>query len=212
VLNVKSWVLAALAAAMPAVFLPAALLHAALPTVPDISGRASFAGQLLIAAPAMREPFDHAVILVVQHNRDGALGIIINHPLDSRPIARILEALGRDGSGMTDNARIFYGGPVNPGTAFVVHSVDYHGANSIDVDGRVAFSEASVVLRDIGLHKGPQKSILAFGYAGWASEQLDGELRAGAWVAVPEDPVLVFDDDRAKVWTDAVALHKTNAR
>jgi putative transcriptional regulator len=158
----------------------------------------------------MREPFDHAVILVAQHNRDGALGIIINHPLDSRPIARILEALGRDGSGVTGNARIFYGGPVNPSTAFVVHSADYHGAKSLDIDDRLAFSEASVVLRDIGLHKGPQKSILAFGYAGWAPEQLDGELRAGAWVAVAEDPALVFDDDRAKVWTDAVALHKTN--
>ncbi|MGA2895469.1 MAG: YqgE/AlgH family protein [Xanthobacteraceae bacterium] len=168
-----------------AMALPAAVLHAALPTDTDVSGRTSFVGELLIAAPEMREPFDHAVILLARHNRDGALGIVINHPVASRPIASVLEALGVDSSGVTDSVQVFRGGPVQPNVAFVVHTAEYH-------------------------HPDTSKSLVAFGYAGWAASQLEDELQRGAWVTVPEDPALVFDDDRAKVWTDAVALNRTN--
>jgi putative transcriptional regulator len=201
----KRWILVALAIA-----LPTAALHAALPTDPDVSGRTSFAGQLLIASPDMRDPFDHAVILMAQHNRDGALGIVINHPIDSRPISSVLKALGADGSGITDSVRLFLGGPVSPNVAFVIHSAGYHRPDTVDIDGRVALSDATDVLRDIGLGKGPAKSLVALGYAGWAPSQLEDEIARGAWVTVPEDSALVFDDDRTKVWTDAMALHKTD--
>ena len=80
----------------------------------------------------------------------------------------------------------------------------------MNIDGQVALSDAADVLRDIGLGKGPRKSLVAFGYAGWAPSQLDDELARGAWVTVAEDPALVFDDDRTRVWTDALALHKTD--
>jgi putative transcriptional regulator len=201
----KRWILAAAAIA-----LPAAVLHAALPAGTDTSGRTSLAGELLIASPDMREPFDHAVILMAQHNRDGALGIVINHPLDSRPIASLLQALGGNASGITNSVRIFLGGPVDPNVAFVVHSADYHRDDTMNIDGRVALSDAADVLRDIGLGKGPSKSLVALGYAGWAPSQLEEEIARGAWVTAPEDPALVFDDDRAKVWTDALALSKSD--
>jgi putative transcriptional regulator len=197
------WLLTAIA-----VVLPAAVLHAALPNEPEVSGRTSFTGQLLIASPDMRDPFDHAVILMAQHNRDGALGIVINHPLGERPIASVLEALGVDGGGATDNVQIFLGGPVGHDVAFVLHSTDYHRQDTLDIDGRVALSDASEVLRDIGLGHGPKRSLLAFGYSGWAPSQLDDEIKSGAWVTVPENPALVFDDDRSKVWADALALQK----
>ncbi|HXX51280.1 MAG TPA: YqgE/AlgH family protein [Xanthobacteraceae bacterium] len=192
-----------------AVALPVAVLHAALSNEPDVSGR-TFAGQLLIASPDMGDPFDHAVILMAQHNRDGALGIVINHPLARRPIANILTALGADSSGVTDSVQIFLGGPVGPNVAFVLHSADYHRPDTIDIDGRVALSAAAEVLRDIGLHQGPKRSLLAFGYAGWAPSQLDDEIARGAWVTAPEDPALVFDEDRGKVWTAALALYKSD--
>jgi putative transcriptional regulator len=207
------WHLAALAGAV--VLLPAAVLHAALPTVPDSSdssGRTSFAGQLLIASPQMREPFDHAVILVAQHTRDGALGIVINHPVGWQPIASLLEGFGADAGGVTESVRIFRGGPVAPEMGFVLHSTDYRSAETLDIDGRVALSSAADVLRDVGLGKGPSKMLVAFGYAGWAPSQLDGELTIGAWTAIAEDPTLVFDDDRSQVWTDAMARQKTERR
>jgi putative transcriptional regulator len=197
------WLLTAIA-----VVLPAAVLHAALPNVPDVSGRTSFTGQLLIASPDMRDPFDHAVILMAQHNREGALGIVINHPLGERPIASVLEALGVDGGGATDNVQIFLGGPVGHDVAFVLHSTDYHRQDTLDIDGRVALSDASEVLRDIGLGHGPKRSLLAFGYSGWAPSQLDDEIARGAWMTASEDPALVFDEDRSKVWADTLALYK----
>jgi putative transcriptional regulator len=187
---------------------PAAILRAALPTEPEVSGRTSFAGQLLIASPELRDPFDHAVIMIAQHDRNGALGIVINRPVTRRPIATVLAALGADAAGVTDSVLIFLGGPVSPNVAFALHSTDYHGSHTLDIDGRVALSDAAGVLRDIGTGHGPKHSLIAFGYAGWAQQQLDDELARGAWVAAPENPALVFDTDRAKVWTDALALYK----
>jgi len=200
----RRWLFAA-----AAVLLPTAVLHAALsPEQPDVAAPASLAGQLLIASPDMGEPFDHAVILMAQHTRDGALGIVINHPLATRPIAKILDALGADSGGVTGSVPIFLGGPVGATTAFAVHSSDYRRDHTLYIDDRVALSDAVDVLRDIGLGRGPAKSLVALGYAGWGPSQLDDEIARGAWVTVPEDPHLVFDDDRAKVWTDAMALHK----
>jgi putative transcriptional regulator len=201
----RRWILA-----VAAIALPAAALHAALPTDTDTSGRTSLAGELLIASPDMQAPFDHAVILMAQHNHDGALGIVINHPLDSRPIASLLQALGGNGGGITSSVPIFLGGPVDPNIAFVVHSSDYHRDDTLDIDGRVALSEAADVLRDIGLGKGPHKSLVALGYAGWGPSQLEDEIARGAWVTAPEDPALVFDDDRKKVWADALARSKSD--
>ena len=200
----RRWILAA-----AAIVLSATVLHAALPTEPDISGRTSFAGQLLIASPALRQPaFDHAVILLARHDRDGALGIVINRPADKHSIASLLAAFGADASGVTDSVRVFVGGPVNPNVGLVIHSADYRRPDTLDIDGRVALTGAPDVLRDIGLGKGPAKSLVAFGYAGWAPGQLDNELAHGVWVTVPEDPALVFDDDRSQVWADALARLK----
>ncbi len=202
--NGRAWILAAVA-----VLLPAAALHAALsPEQPDITAPASLAGQILIASPDMGEPFDHAVILMAQHSRDGALGIVINHPLGARPIAALLQALGADASGVTGSVQIFLGGPVGPTTAFVIHDTGYRRDGTLDIDGHVALSDAAEVLGDIGLGKGPSKRLVVLGYAGWGPAQLDDEISRGAWVTIPEDPKLVFDDDRAKVWTDAMAQYK----
>jgi putative transcriptional regulator len=191
-----------------AVVLSATVLHAALPTTPDISGPTSLTGQLLVATPALNgSPFEHAVILMAQHNREGALGIVINRPLDMRPIASLLDAFGANTTGVTGSVRVFLGGPVSPEVGFVIHGADYHLTETLDIDGRVALTAAPDVLRDIGLDKGPSKSLVAFGYAGWAASQLDDEVARGDWYSVPEDPSLVFDDDRSKVWTDAMARH-----
>jgi len=199
---------AAVAIVTLAAILGSPVLHAALPTAPEVSGRTSFAGQLLIASPSLGDPFDHAVILMVQHDRKGALGIVINRPITRRPIAAVLAALGADATGVSDSVLIFLGGPVSPNIAFALHSADYRRPHTTEIDGRAALSDAGEVLRDIGRGEGPKQSLIAFGYAGWAPAQLDDEIARGAWVAAPENPALVFDTDRAKVWTDALALHK----
>jgi len=195
--------------AVAAIALPATLLHAALPTEPDVSGPTSLAGELLIAAPKLQDPpFERTVILLARHSKEGALGIVINRPRGERPIAGVLAAMGADAAGITGSVRIFAGGPVSPEIGFVIHSAEYRLSDTLDIDGRVALTAIPDVLRDIGVGKGPKKSLVAFGYAGWAPEQLEDELAHGFWLTVPEDLGLVFDDDRARVWDDALTRHK----
>ena len=88
----------------------------------DAQPGTSLAGQLLVATPEMCDPrFSHAVILMVQHNKDGALGIVINRPVEEVPVAKLLDALGLDSKGSDGTVRLFAGGPVQPQIGFIVH-------------------------------------------------------------------------------------------
>ncbi len=166
----------------------------------------SLKGQLLIATPAMRDTrFDRAVILMVRHDGDGAMGIVINRPLGEKPLADLLAALGAKDTAASGSVRIFLGGPVQPEIGFVVHGTDYRRPETLDVDGRLAATSSREVLRDIARNAGPMKSLIAFGYAGWAPGQLEAELARNVWYTAPADPGLVFDDDRDKVWEHATA-------
>jgi putative transcriptional regulator len=199
---------ARLSVVVAAMFLPAAL-NAALPTSEEAPKHPSLVGQLLVAAPEMGDSrFYHAVILVVRHDQNGALGIIINRPVEDRSLASLLEALGQDAAGVVGSVRIFAGGPVQPEIGFVLHSTDYHRPETVDIDGRVAVTSSPQVLRDIANRQGPSKSLVAFGYAGWRSGQLEGELGQRAWLTAEDDEKLIFDEDRDAVWGQAMK-HRT---
>jgi putative transcriptional regulator len=193
-----------LGATVVAILLPATL-YAALPTPAEAPEQQFLTGQLLIASPTMGDPrFLQTVILMVRHDRNGALGIVINRPIGDRPLARLLEALGENDPGVAGTVRIFAGGPVQPDIGFVLHSTDYHRSDTLDIDGHVAMTSSREILRDIGNQRGPNKSLIAFGYAGWAPGQLEGELAHGFWYTTPQDANLVFDDDRDDVWDHAM--------
>jgi putative transcriptional regulator len=163
-------------------------------------------GNLLIANESIQDPrFSHTVILILRHDKDGAFGIVINRPLGDQPIATLLAATGDDDSGIEGTIAVFNGGPVDQRRGFVVHTTDYHRAETMEVDGKVAMTATKEALRDIGLHRGPKKCFFAFGYAGWGPDQLEGEIARHDWVFIPEDPTLVFDDDRDGVWQHAIA-------
>jgi putative transcriptional regulator len=182
---------------------------AALSKPEDTQPGASLAGQLLVATPEMGDPrFRHTVILMVQHNKGGALGVVINRPVNELPLAKLLDALRLDSKGSQGSVRLFAGGPVQPEVGLIVHSAEYHRNGTIDIDGRVAMTTNPEVLRDLGHHQGPRQSLVAFGYAGWGPGQLENELVLGGWFTVPEDPKLVFDVDRDKLW-DEVLKHRT---
>src|SRR5262249_2852540 len=194
-----------LASIAAAIILPATLLHAAVPPPAEAPERASLTGQLLIAAPTMGDPrFQHTVILMVRHDRNGALGIVINRPVGDRPLASILEALGETDTAVAGQGRIFAGGPVQPEIGFVVHSAGYHRSHTVDIHRRVPLTSSREVLPATPNHPGPSKSLIAFGYAGWGPGQLEGELAHGFWFTTPQDAKLVFDEDRGEVWDDAM--------
>ncbi len=195
-----SW-LSRLILALTAIIVPATFLHAALPCCAQTPVGISLTGQLLIASPTIRDShFDHAVILIVRHNQDGAMGIAINMPLEERSLASILKLLGEKDTNVAQNVHIFSGGPVQPDIGFVIHSSDYRGPETVDVSERVLMTSTSQILRDIGNSKGPKKSLIAFGYAGWGPGQLEDELRRGVWFTTLGSPKLIFDEDRGKVW------------
>jgi len=200
--------LIALALLLPGLLLVSVVRGAVAPTVtepPRAPAPPSLAGQLLIATPEMRDPrFDHAVILVVRHDKSGALGIVINMPAGTRPLSELLAAIG-ESSADASIVPIYAGGPVQPDMALVLHSAEYNAQGTITVDGHLALTVNPQILRDIAAKKGPQKSLFAFGYAGWGAGQLESELAHNVWYTAPEDPKLVFDEDRAKVWDRAVA-------
>jgi putative transcriptional regulator len=190
--------------------LPAAAIFAAAmvlgPVAADPPETVSLAGQLLIAAPTIGDPrFAHTVILMVRHDSQGAFGIVINRPVGEGSIASLLEGAGEDISGISGSVKIFAGGPVQQELGFVVHSAEYHLDETLDVDGRVAMTANRQVLRDIGRNLGPVKSLFALGYAGWGPGQLEGELAHHDWFTTPAEPRLIFDDDRANLWEEAMA-------
>lgn len=201
-----NWVrLKRLVLTLTAIVLPVAFPTGAAPKTEAGPQGSSLAGQLLIASPEMGDPrFYHAVVLVVQHDTEGALGIIINRPVEERSLASLLEAIGERDTGVEGSVRIFAGGPVEPRRGFVVHSADYRRAETLDVDGRVAMTASPEILRDIGHNRGPKKTLVAFGYTGWGPGQLESELAQHGWFTTPEDPKLIFDEDRGRVWEDAM--------
>src|SRR5262249_31353205 len=142
----------------------------------------SLKGQLLIATPAMLDRrFDRAVILMVRHDGDGALGIVINRPLGEKPLADLLAAFGAKDTPASGNVRIFLGGPVELEVGLVVHSADYHRPETLQIDEHLAATSSREVLRDIAVNAGPMKSLIAFGYAGWGPGQLESELARNVW-------------------------------
>jgi len=164
------------------------------------------AGHLLVAAPRMADPrFSRTVIFMVRHDASGAMGIIVNRPFEDVPIASLLDRLGLSHEGMSGSLRIHYGGPVGPGTVFVLHTPDFRGPKTTIVGNGVAVTGTADVLRALGSGKGPRRALLALSYSGWGPGQLEREIQAGAWIAVAADPALVFDGDYETKWERAMA-------
>jgi putative transcriptional regulator len=162
-------------------------------------------GEFLIAAPDMGDPrFDHAVILLVQHDSGGAFGLIVNRPVEEQPLAKLLQELGQKTDGASGKIEIYAGGPVEADIGFVLHSAEYHRPETMKIDGKVAVTSSPAVLLDIARQHGPEKYIVAFGYAGWGPGQLESELAQHAWFIAPGDATLLFDDDPTKLWQDAI--------
>ncbi len=198
-----------------AAMLWSATLPPAAPATPELAPpaappHASLAGDLLIASPHIGDPrFSHTVILIVEQDAGGTLGIVINRPVALVPLGGLLQAMGLSGAGITAKIRVFSGGPVDPSAGFVVHSADYRGAGTIAIDSRVAVTENPQILLDIAHGRGPRKSLAAFGYAGWGPGQLAMELARGDWFVIPETAKLVFDDKRDHLWEVAMASRTT---
>lgn len=162
-------------------------------------------GRLLIAMPGMADPrFARSVIYLCAHSEDGAMGLVINRELGSLSFADLLKQLGVEQMTGSDNVPVHFGGPVETGRGFVLHSADYRQDGTLVVEGEVALTATIDVLRAIAEGKGPHQRLLALGYAGWAPGQLEAELQANGWLAVPADAEIVFDRNLNSKWLRAL--------
>lgn len=166
-----------------------------------------YSGQLLVAGPTMPDPrFKGAVIYLADHDAEGAFGLIVNRPVGEGPVRDFLIGLGMtpdSSENFTGDVRIHAGGPIEPGAGFVLHTNDYQTETTGMLRGKVAVTASLKAVKDIGLGKGPRRYLILLGYAGWASGQLEAEMRRGDWQIAPYDEDSVFGDDDAAKWDRA---------
>ncbi len=162
-------------------------------------------GQLLVAMPGIGDQrFDKTVIYLCAHSEEGAMGLVINQEIDSLTFPDLLEQLGIDPDPTSVQIQVQFGGPVESGRGFVLHSPDYVQDGTLVVDNSIALTATVDILRAIVDGEGPQKTLLALGYAGWGPGQLDTEIRSNGWLHVPADNDLVFGVDLDSKWERAM--------
>ena len=165
-----------------------------------------FSGQLLIAMPGMQdERFYKTVIYLCAHTDDGAMGLVLNQVIKGLSFPGLLEQLGIDGGVSDRSVPIHFGGPVESGRGFVLHSNEYQQDATLEVDGDISLTATVDILKAIARGRGPKHSLLALGYAGWGPGQLDDEIRANGWLQAPADIDLIFDDDQVDKWERSIA-------
>jgi putative transcriptional regulator len=167
--------------------------------------RNSVAGQLLVATPDLQDPnFRETVVYMIHHDEGGAMGLVLNRVLGTGPLDKMLEGLGIDPGVEHDlELDVHYGGPVEAGRGFMLHTPDYRAEDTVVVSDLAALTTSPEILQAIAAGNGPRRSLFALGYAGWAAHQLEDELAAGAWVVVEADEALLFDDQTATKWQRA---------
>ncbi len=162
-------------------------------------------GQLLIAMPAMEDPrFSQSVIYLCAHTPEGAMGLVLNRPLQRPRFDDLLRQLEVAPVPPARRIALCAGGPMDNARGFVLHTTDWTGEGSLRVDDTVALTASLDVLKAIAEGNGPREGLLALGYAGWGPGQLDAEIQQNAWLSVPADETIVFDGDHDTKWRRAL--------
>lgn len=162
-------------------------------------------GRFLVAMPGMQDDrFQQTLIYMCAHGPEGAMGLVVNKPMDSISFPDLLSQLDISMPPAGEGIEVLFGGPVETGRGFVLHSPDYMHDATMVVDDEVALTATVDVLKAIADGSGPRQRLLALGYAGWESGQLDAEIKANGWLSVDADPQLLFDSDIGSKWERAM--------
>lgn len=162
-------------------------------------------GQILIAMPHMADPrFARSLVYLCAHTAEGAMGLVINRPVDNVTFPDLLRQLNITPSTSSPQNPILFGGPVETGRGFVLHSADYVREATLLVDRHVGLTATLDILKDIAAGHGPRRSLLMLGYAGWGPGQLDAEIQANGWLTTTADESLIFDQDLDTKWDKAL--------
>lgn len=179
---------------------------------PDLlKGDSPFRNRLLIAMPSMNEGFfSRSVIYICAHSAAGAMGIVINQKLPDVQFHDLLSQLHLPKSQLIVQPIVHFGGPVETGRGFVLHSTDFMREDTVRINDNMCITGTIDILRAIAEGKGPNRSIFALGYAGWSAGQLEAEVQANSWLTAPADDELIFNTDLSKKWDRAMGLLGVN--
>ena len=163
-------------------------------------------GKLIVAMPAMGDPrFRRAVILVCAHTPYGAMGLIVNKPMPDLKFSDLLAQLKVPQFGPGRDIRIQFGGPVERGRGFVLHSPDYgSGKATAQVSPAYGMTGTLDVLQALASGSGPTQAILALGYSGWGPGQLEAEIARNDWLTAEASDPLIFGDQDLSKWRQAL--------
>lgn len=164
--------------------------------------------QFLIAMPTLADPnFSRTVTYLCSHDKGGAMGIVINRPMDMG-LGEVLGQMGIDA--VDDDAAtipVLQGGPVLPERGFVLHRPASEWDAVLEVpDSGIAIATSRDILMAIAEGKGPDDVVIALGYAGWGAGQLEQELGDNAWLSGPADQAIIFDLPFEQRWESAARL------
>ena len=169
--------------------------------------RMDLTNQFLIAMPSLADPnFHRTVTLMCAHSEDGAMGIVINRPLDIKLTSVLdqmsIEATSRD----AERIPVLQGGPVQRERGFVIHHPPGDWDAVLRVGDEIGIATSRDILSAVAQGRGPERTAIALGYAGWGAGQLEHELQQNAWLSGPADARIIFDTPYEDRWASAARL------
>ena len=172
----------------------------------EIAPEGFLEGKLLIALPGIGDPrFERSVIYMCAHSSEGAMGLIINKPIEGLDLRELLSKLDIGVTSDTADGPVLFGGPVETGRGFVLHSPDYSaGETMMSQSGSVGLTGTLDILRAIANGHGPKKLLFALGYAGWGAGQIESEILANGWIHCDMDETILFDCAPDLKWRNAL--------
>ena len=161
----------------------------------------------LIATEKMKDDrFEKTVIIMLESDENGAWGIVINRRLGTMPIALLIDPSLNTSEEREKlykiNIPIFWGGPVDVKQIFILHTTEYQSDTTKNY-GNISITQDYNILFDIAENKGPEKSLIIFGYSGWGSGQLEGEMERDHWILSDIDLNIIFNEESNTKWNKA---------
>ena len=165
----------------------------------------NLAGKCLISMPNTSDDFAGTVVYICSHKNDeGAMGFIVNKRVKDFSFQDLTSELPWNFGDIPPPISLYNGGPLERSKGFILHSDEYHPAESLNTGGGVAVSSSLEILHDIAIGRGPKQRIIALGYAGWAPKQLEAEIANNLWLVTDATPELVLGSDDDTKWQRAI--------
>lgn len=163
-------------------------------------------GKLLLAMPGMTDPrFERSVIYICSHSHEGAMGLVINHPIPNLTFENLLQQLDIEDDGLAPQIPVHAGGPMDTGRGFVLHSPDFVEDTSVKLCSDVALTATVDILKALAGQGGPKQRMVILGYAGWGPGQLEDEISQNAWLSTDPTGDVLFETRDDQKWPRAMA-------